>query len=78
MDNKSTDTNVRESEVLRIALLGGFRVSVGTRTIGEDAWHLRKAANLVKLLALAPGHLLHREQAMDVLWPDLARSAASN
>jgi len=63
---------------LRIALLGGFRVSVGTRTIEEDAWHLRKAANLVKLLALAPGHLLHREQAMDALWPDLARRAASN
>ncbi len=59
-------------------MLGGFRISVGTRTIEEDAWHLRKAANLVKLLALAPGHLLHREQAMDALWPDLARRAASN
>jgi predicted ATPase/DNA-binding SARP family transcriptional activator/DNA-binding CsgD family transcriptional regulator len=78
VDNKSTNTNVREPEVLRIALLGGFRVSVGTRTIEEDAWHMRKAANLVKLLALAPGHLLHREQAMDALWPDLARRAASN
>jgi predicted ATPase/DNA-binding SARP family transcriptional activator len=78
VDNKSTNTNVREPEVLRIALLGGFRVSVGTRTIEEDAWHMRKAANLVKLLALAPGHLLLREQAMDALWPDLARRAASN
>ena len=39
---------------------------------------MRKAANLVKLLALAPGHLLHREQAMDALWPDLTRRAASN
>jgi predicted ATPase/DNA-binding SARP family transcriptional activator len=78
IDSRSTDTTVRESEALRIALLGGFRISVGTRTIEEDAWHLRKAANLVKLLALAPGHLLHREQAMDALWPDLARRAASN
>ena len=78
MDNKTTNTTVRESEVLRIALLGGFRVSVETRTIEENAWHLRKAANLVKLLALAPGHQLHREQAMDALWPDLARRAASN
>jgi hypothetical protein len=42
-------------EVLRIGLLGGFRVSVGARTIEEDAWHLRKAAGLVKLLTLAPG-----------------------
>ena len=59
-------------------MLGGFRISVGTRSIEEDAWQLRKAANLVKLLALAPGHLMHREQAMEALWPDLARRAASN
>jgi len=65
-------------EVLRIGLLGGFRVSVGTRIIEEDAWHLRKAASLVKLLALASGHRLHREQVMDALWPDLPRRAASN
>ena len=45
-----------ETEVVRaIGLLGGFRVSVGGRTIGEDAWRLRKAASLVKLLAPAPG-----------------------
>src|SRR3712207_2330166 len=78
VDDKSTDATVGESEVLRIALLGGFRVSVGERTIEETAWHLRKAANLVKLLALAPGHRLHREQIMDALWPDLGMSAASN
>ena len=29
----------------------------------------RKARELVKLLALADGHRLHREQAMDALWP---------
>ena len=65
-------------EVLRIGLLGGFRVSVGAMTIEVDAWHLRKAAGLVKLLTLAPGHRLHREQVMDALWPDLAKRAASN
>jgi DNA-binding SARP family transcriptional activator len=65
-------------EVLRIELLGGIRVSVGARTIEEDAWHLRKAASLMKLLALAPGHRQHLEQAMDSLWPDLAKRTASN
>ena len=40
-------------------MLGGFRVSVGSRTITKDAWRLRKAAALVKLLALAPGHRMH-------------------
>ena len=63
---------------MRITLLGGFSVSVGSRTIEEGAWHLRKAANLVKLLALSPGHRMHREQVMGVLWPELDSRAAAN
>jgi predicted ATPase/DNA-binding SARP family transcriptional activator/DNA-binding CsgD family transcriptional regulator len=64
---------------VRIELLGGFRVSVGFRTIEESQWRLRKAANLVKLLALSLGHRMHREQLMDALWPDLnTRTAANN
>jgi predicted ATPase/DNA-binding SARP family transcriptional activator/DNA-binding CsgD family transcriptional regulator len=65
-------------ETVRIWLLGGFRVSVGSRTIQQDEWRLRKAASLVKLLALAPGHRLHREQVMYLLWPNSATRAASN
>jgi hypothetical protein len=42
--------------------------------MGDASWRLRKAAGLVKLLALAEGHRLHREQAMDLLWPDLAKN----
>jgi predicted ATPase/DNA-binding SARP family transcriptional activator/DNA-binding CsgD family transcriptional regulator/Flp pilus assembly protein TadD len=64
--------------VVRVWMLGGFSLWVGTRTVEEGAWRLRKAANLVKLLALSPGHRLHREQIMDLLWPDLGRRAASN
>jgi predicted ATPase/DNA-binding SARP family transcriptional activator/DNA-binding CsgD family transcriptional regulator len=65
-------------EALRIWLFGGFRVALGARAIEKDAWRLRKAAALVKLLALAPGHRLHREQVMDLLWPELGRKAAAN
>lgn len=65
-------------EMVRIWLLGGFRVAVGPRTVGAGAWRLRKTASLVKLLALARGHRLHREQAMDLLWPNLGKLAASN
>ena len=65
-------------KVVRVWLLGGFRVSVGSTTIIQDTWRLRKAAALVKLLALAPGHRMHREQAMDLLWPDSSKGAASN
>jgi predicted ATPase/DNA-binding SARP family transcriptional activator/DNA-binding CsgD family transcriptional regulator len=67
-----------EAEAVRIWLLGGFRVSVGERTVAEDAWRLKKAASLVKLLALSSNHRLHREQAMEALWPHLGRRAASN
>jgi DNA-binding SARP family transcriptional activator len=67
-----------EAEGVNIKLLGGFRVSVGDRTLREDAWRLKKAASLVKLLSLAPNHRLHREQVMDLLWPNLGTRAASN
>src|SRR5215210_681836 len=65
-------------EAVRVELLGGFRVWVGSRVIGEGCWRLRKAASLVKLLALAPDHRLHKEQAMDLLWPDFGPGAAAN
>ena len=69
---------VRRPKAVRIRLLGGFSVSVGSRTIAHNEWHLRKAARLVKLLALAPGHRMHREQTMELLWPDSSRGAAFN
>src|SRR5215210_3551040 len=66
------------AEAVRIWLLGGFRVSVGSRTIEASGWRLRKAANLVKLLALAPGHRPHRERVMAALWPELDEKSAAN
>jgi DNA-binding SARP family transcriptional activator len=59
-----------------IRLLGGFRVEVDGRPIPDDAWRHRRGADLVKLLALAPGHRLHREEVMEFLWPDLSSAAA--
>jgi DNA-binding SARP family transcriptional activator len=74
----SIDPSGRGSETVRVKLLGTFTISVGSRTISQDEWRLRKAANLIKLLALAPAHHLHREQLMEALWPDLGTNAASN
>jgi predicted ATPase/DNA-binding SARP family transcriptional activator/DNA-binding CsgD family transcriptional regulator len=65
-------------ETVRVRLLGGFQVSVGERIIEANEWRLRKAASLIKLLALAPNHRLHREQAMETLWSELGARAASN
>ncbi|HET9331657.1 MAG TPA: BTAD domain-containing putative transcriptional regulator, partial [Steroidobacteraceae bacterium] len=58
-------------------LLTAFRVFVAGRPVPNESWHQRKPAALVKLLALAPRHRLHREQAMDALWPDLEPAAAA-
>ena len=64
---------------MRVWLLSGFRVKVGcSRTIEESTWRLRKAAAPVKLLALAPGHRPHREEVMQLLWPELGAKAAAN
>jgi len=63
---------------LSIWILGGFRVASGPREIPSAAWPLRKSRTLVKLLALTPGHRLHREQVTEWLWPDLEPPAAAN
>jgi DNA-binding SARP family transcriptional activator len=60
-----------------IHLLGGFAVEVNGEPVYANAWRHRRAADLIKLLALAPGHRLHREQVMDTLWPDLPPDAAA-
>src|SRR5687768_7874297 len=72
------EARAKELGTVRIGLLGGFSVTVGDRKVDESAWRLKKAASLLKLLALAPGHRLHRERAMDLLWPKLGLRAASN
>jgi DNA-binding SARP family transcriptional activator len=59
-------------------LLGRFEVSAGSRVIREEEWRLRKAASLFKVLAISRNHRHHREQVMEMLWPDLAPSAATN
>jgi predicted ATPase len=61
-----------------LTLLGGFAAEAGGAPVAESAWRLRKAKELVKLLALADGHRLHREQAMDALWPDRGPDSAAN
>lgn len=63
---------------LEINLLGGFHVNVGSQRLPDSVWRLSKSRNLLKLLALAPGHRLPRDRVLDLLWPDLAPDAAAN
>ncbi|PSL01304.1 DNA-binding SARP family transcriptional activator [Haloactinopolyspora alba] len=66
-------------EQLTVQLLGGFSVTVGDHTTPDGRWRLKRAADLVKLLALAPRHRLPREKVVEAFWPDSdPQSAAVN
>ena len=60
---------------LQVQLLGGFRVVADGRALPEK-WEHRRAAELVKLLALSDGHRAHREWLRDQLFPQLSPAAA--
>jgi DNA-binding SARP family transcriptional activator len=73
------DESVSDSRGLRIHLFGSFRISVDGSLVDNNRWARKKAKTLVKLLALEPRHQLHREQLMELLWPEMApESAARN
>jgi DNA-binding SARP family transcriptional activator len=62
---------------LRVELLGGFRVE----RIGHPqpvVWQRRSAKTLTKLLAAHPRHSLHREEILDLLWPNVPAKSALN
>jgi predicted ATPase/DNA-binding SARP family transcriptional activator len=65
-------------EVLCINLLGAFSVSLSGEPVADDAWRLRKAKSLVKLLALAPEQRLHADQAAELLWAGRDPASARN
>src|SRR4051794_23741310 len=62
---------------VQIRLLGGFALLSDGAAV-DERWRLRKAKTLVKLLALAPGHHLHRDVVLDALWPHQDPAAATN
>jgi DNA-binding SARP family transcriptional activator len=74
----ATSAGQQSDQDLRIQLLGRFIVSMGGKTVDEAELRLRKAKTLIKLLALAPDHRLHRAQIIELLWPDLDSDAANN
>src|SRR5689334_22912900 len=78
VDISETVRDPRGVPPVSISLLGGFAAVVDGAPLPSNAWRLRKARELVKLLALADGHRLHREQAMDALWGDRGLAAAAN
>lgn len=64
--------------MLRIYLLGPFRVERDGRSIPPQEWARPKDRSLLKLLALERGHLIPQDRLLDLLWPDLVPAAAAN
>ncbi len=56
---------------MHLQLLGTFALRAGARVVLDESWKRGKAKGLLKLVALAPGHRLHREQVTEALWPAL-------
>ncbi|GGO23084.1 hypothetical protein GCM10010991_00030 [Gemmobacter aquaticus] len=55
---------------VEIQVLGGFSVSVDGVAVAPGLWRRDRAAALVKLLAVTPQHRMHREQVMNLFWPE--------
>jgi DNA-binding SARP family transcriptional activator len=57
--------------------MGGFEVREGDRIVLDASWPNRKAASLLKFVAVSGGSV-HREQVFEALWPRLDPEAAAN
>jgi DNA-binding SARP family transcriptional activator len=64
--------------LLRVSVLGGFRVERTDIACTVSGWKRQSAKTLTKLLAICPGHALHREQIIDILWPEVDEESALN
>src|SRR5262245_33189354 len=78
LDGIELTSPISASPALRIRLLGPFELFAGDRPVASDRWPRRKPRLLVKLLALQPRAQLHREQIIDMLWPDADFEAGVN
>ncbi len=61
-----------------IFLLGRFLVERDGIALPHDAWRRSRPIDLLRLVALAPGRCLHREQVIDRLWPDKDLASGAN
>ena len=62
-------------ERVEVCLLGRFKVRVDGDPVPAAAWTHGRSSDLVKLLALAPGHRLARDRVLEELWPRLGVDA---
>jgi predicted ATPase/DNA-binding SARP family transcriptional activator len=64
--------------MLRIHVLGEFRVEVDGVALGEGSWPRRDVKLLLQLLAVRHAHRFSREAVAECLWPGVAAETARN
>jgi DNA-binding SARP family transcriptional activator len=64
--------------LLRVGLLGRFCVERADAGQTIFDWQRRSAKTLLKVLAVQPGHAVHREQIIDILWSGVDTESALN
>ncbi|MBO1331928.1 AAA family ATPase [Streptomyces sp. VRA16 Mangrove soil] len=77
MNAQQTNSTIPATPLLRLHLFGGFAVTRDSGPAPAERWTRPSAQTLVKLLAVVPDHQLHREQAMDICWPDADQQSAT-
>ncbi len=63
---------------LAVYLLGRFEVTVGPGPLPPNAWRRRRPADLLKILALAPGRSVARDRVVEALWPGKDAASGAN
>ncbi|MFB7163190.1 AAA family ATPase [Streptomyces sp. NPDC056242] len=77
MNAQQTDRTISATPLLRLHLFGGFAATRDNGPAPAERWTRPSAQTLVKLLAVVPDHQLHREQAMDICWPEADQQSAT-
>ena len=62
---------------LYIQTLGSFRIQQSGCEIEPNAWRRTKALQLLQFLVCRRGQLVHREQLLEMLWPDTSSTTAA-
>jgi DNA-binding SARP family transcriptional activator/tetratricopeptide (TPR) repeat protein len=63
---------------VRVRMLGGFAVEVAGVAVSANAWQSKKARDVLKILVGRRGRPIHREELIEILWPDDDPAKTSN
>lgn len=62
--------------MVRVSMLGGFRIQFGCSEIPDSEWKTRKIQGILKYLLLNRDRFIHKEFLTELFWPDTDGKAA--